>query len=97
MGWPVMILAKYDNWYKIRDVEGEEGWTYIGMVSGEQTAIVSTGEPAVLYKKADGSKPLYRLEQGVVVGIEQCGELQCEVSVRGSNGWLSKERLVQLQ
>ena len=97
-GWPVKVLAKYDNWYKIRDLEGEEGWVYIGMISGQETAVISNAkDPAVLYKKADAKKPIYRLASGVVVGVEDCTGVQCQVSIRGSDGWVARERLVQLQ
>ncbi|MDD9912824.1 MAG: SH3 domain-containing protein [Alphaproteobacteria bacterium] len=96
-GWPVVLLAKYDNWYKIRDIEGEEGWVYIGMVSSQHTAVVSSGEPATLYKKADGTRPTHLLESGVVVALNTCSDIQCEVTVQGADGWVDRQRLVQSQ
>ncbi|MFZ2620065.1 MAG: SH3 domain-containing protein [Alphaproteobacteria bacterium] len=93
-GWPVRVLAQYDNWLKIRDIEGEEGWVYLNMVSSQKTAVVSGGEPAVMYKDAAQSKAIFRLSQGVVVKVESCGQLQCEVEVQGSDGWLAKDRLI---
>jgi SH3-like domain-containing protein len=97
-GWPVQLLAKYDNWYKIRDIEGEEGWAYVGMVSQTQTAVVSAGPPLMLFKgKNEETLPVYRLGPGVVVELESCGEQKCKVSVRGSSGWVLKNRLVQVQ
>lgn len=96
-GWPVQILAKYDNWYKIKDIEGEEGWVYLGMVSKVPTAVVSQGEPTIMNKRADGTRPVYRLGQGVVVQLEECSDLQCEVEVRGTSGWVDKTRLISFK
>lgn len=96
-GWPVQILAKYDNWYKIKDIEGEEGWVYLGMVSKVETAVVSEGEPALMHKRADGTRPVYRLGQGVVVQLDACSDLQCEVEIRGTSGWVDKSRLISFK
>jgi SH3-like domain-containing protein len=97
-GWPVQLLAKYDNWYKIRDIEGEEGWAYTGMISEVQTAVVSAGPPVVLYKDEDEeTRPIYRLGPGVVVELAGCGEQKCEASIRGSRGWVVKNRLIRAQ
>ena len=96
-GWPVQILAKYDNWYKIKDIEGEEGWVYLGMVSKRPTAVVSQGDPTIMHKRADGTRPVYRLAEGVVVALEDCSDLQCEVEVRGTSGWVDKNRLISFK
>ena len=96
-GWPVQLLAKYDNWYKIKDIEGEEGWVYLGMVSRQKTAVVSQGEPVTMHRRADGTRPVFRLGQGVVVNVEDCNELQCEVEVRNTTGWVEKNRLIAFE
>lgn len=96
-GWPVQLLTRYENWYKIRDVEGEEGWVYIGMVSPRHTALVAPGEPITLYKDAQGTRPLYQLETNVLVSIESCAEFACKVDVRGTAGYLPKSRLLFAQ
>src|ERR1700694_5640798 len=40
-GLPVEITAEYENWRRIRDWEGEEGWVYHSLLSGKRTAIVA--------------------------------------------------------
>src|SRR5262249_32860762 len=39
-GLPVEITAESDNWRRIRDWEGAEGWVYHSMLSGRRTALV---------------------------------------------------------
>src|SRR5881392_2351809 len=38
-GLPVEITAESDNWRRIRDWQGSEGWVYHSMLSGRRTAV----------------------------------------------------------
>ena len=40
-GLPVEILQEFDNWRRIRDSEGSEGWVNQTLLSGRRTAIVA--------------------------------------------------------
>src|SRR5260221_8993677 len=40
-GLPVEITAESDNWRRIRDWEGSEGWVYHSLLSGRRTAVVT--------------------------------------------------------
>ena len=37
-GMPVEITAEFENWRRIRDSEGAEGWVYHSLLSGKRTA-----------------------------------------------------------
>ena len=55
-GLPVEITAESDNWRRIRDWEGSEGWVYHSLLSGRRTAVVAPKdkeELVSLYDKAD--------------------------------------------
>ena len=39
-GLPVEITAEFENWRRIRDCEGAEGWVYHSLLSGRRTAMV---------------------------------------------------------
>src|SRR5438105_12720178 len=40
-GLPVEITAEYENWRRVRDSEGSEGWVYHSLLSGRRTAVVT--------------------------------------------------------
>ena len=40
-GLPVEITAESDNWRRIRDWEGSEGWVYHSLLSGRRTAVAT--------------------------------------------------------
>ncbi len=52
-GMPVEIVAEFDNWRRIRDSDGEEGWILQNMLSGRRTAVVAPwrkGQTMALYQ-----------------------------------------------
>lgn len=102
-GYPVEVLARYDNYYKLRDVEGEEGWVYIGMVSRKPTALVGGKTPANLSRSGSLGSPLVaRLAPGVVVELESCEDVadagtMCKVEAPGASGWIYKRNLEMIK
>jgi SH3-like domain-containing protein len=90
-GYPVALVARFDNYLKIRDFEGEEGWVHQAMVSKRVTALVNTKEPARLLKKpAADSRAVARLGNGVLVALTEPCTDWCSVEVipSGEEGYL---------
>jgi SH3-like domain-containing protein len=46
-GLPVEIIAEYDNWRRIRDWEGGEGWVLHSLLSGRRTALILAPAKAI--------------------------------------------------
>ena len=67
---PVEIVAEFDNWRRIRDSDGEEGWILQNMLAGKRTAVIAPwrmGENLPLHRDAAGQSPLVaELGAGVV-------------------------------
>src|SRR4029079_12993641 len=56
VGMPVEITAEFENWRRIRDWEGAEGWVYHSLLSGRRMAVVvpkTKDELVPLYESAD--------------------------------------------
>jgi SH3-like domain-containing protein len=96
-GLPVEITAESDNWRRIRDWEGAEGWVYHSLLSGRRTALVATklqDELVPLYSKADAESGLVaRLQPGVLATVKHCGGSWCHIFGSGFDGWIAQERL----
>jgi SH3-like domain-containing protein len=98
-GYPVRLLTRYDNYFKVRDVEGEEGWVYIGMVSARKTALVRTDNPVPLYRRDNPeSDVVAKLGKNVVVELDDdgCTGPLCRIDVEGLRGWVAKTALTML-
>ena len=66
-GLPVEITAEFENWRRVRDSEGAEGWVYHSLLSGRRTAVVTMknkDELASLYDRADPSSARRRAAAG---------------------------------
>jgi SH3-like domain-containing protein len=96
-GLPVEITAEFENWRRVRDSEGAEGWVYHSLLSGRRTAVItmkSKDEFAPLYESADPTSALAaRLQAGVVAQVKRCAGGWCHVSGDGFDGWIEQQRL----
>src|ERR1700754_1057160 len=96
-GLPVEITAEFENWRRVRDSEGAEGWVYHSLLSGRRTAVVTMktkDELAPLYDRADPSSAVAaKLQAGVVAQVKKCDAHWCHVAGQGFDGWIEQQRL----
>ncbi len=97
-GLPVEIIAESDNWRRVRDSEGADGWVYHSLLSGRRTVLVapwSKGEASVpLYaSRSTGSRAVAALEAGVLGNVMSCDGEWCEVSVDDYSGYVQQDKL----
>ena len=96
-GLPVEITAEFENWRRVRDSEGAEGWVYHSLLSGRRTAVITMKtkeELASLYDRADAaSEVVARLQAGVVALVKTCAARWCRVTGTGFDGWIEQQRL----
>ena len=91
---PVEIIAEFETWRQIRDLDGAEGWVHQSMLSGRRTGMIK-GEAQALHKaNVDQAETLAMLEPGVVVDIQRCpvdGPF-CRIEINGLQGWLKRDQ-----
>jgi SH3-like domain-containing protein len=96
-GLPVEITAESDNWRRIRDWEGSEGWVYHSLLSGRRTAMVTAknkNELVPLFNVADEQGAVVaRLQPGVAATVRKCTGKWCHIAGSGFDGWIAQERL----
>ena len=98
-GLPVEITAEFENWRRIRDWEGAEGWVYHSLLSCRRMAAVSPArkdkdELLELHDSADAhSAVVARLQAGVLGTVKRCTAGWCRISGEGFDGWIEQGRL----
>ncbi len=100
-GLPMEITQEYDNWRRVRDVDGTEGWILGSLLSGERAAIVSPWKRSMakdnlislMRAPAADSRIVARLEPGVILDIRACNGTWCEAEVAGVTGWVEQNAL----
>lgn len=94
---PVEITAEFENWRRIRDSEGSEGWVYHSLLSGRRTAVVTSRDKdslTPLHDRADATSAVAaRLEAGVVATVRRCTVGWCRITGGGFDGWIEQQRL----
>lgn len=96
-GLPVEITQEFENWRKIRDWEGEEGWVFHSLLSGRRTVMVtpweSSGQTALRSAADPDSRIVAYLEANVVAEAGQCDGTWCRIRGDEFEGWIEQEKL----
>lgn len=89
-GVPLEIIAEFDNWRKIKDYEGAEGWISARLLDGRRTIMIQ-GAVRDLRRTADNqARVLLRAEPGVIGRLLACRDSWCRVEIEGQRGWLQR-------
>lgn len=93
-GMPVEVIAEHDNWRKVRDHEGAEGWIHFQLLDGRRMALVDGG-PVSLYRRQDTatSGVAAIADPGVILRLHNCGPKWCRAEVSGYKGWVTRDNL----
>ncbi len=96
-GMPVEVTAEFENWRRIRDWEGAEGWVYHSLLSGKRSAVVVPSlknDLVPLYERPDAkSAETARLQSGVLGALKSCNGTWCQFVGKNFDGWIKQDRL----
>lgn len=105
-GLPVEIIGEFEQWRRVRDAEGNDGWIYFSLLSGRRTVLIIPWSGKNLTASAEienvtalhvsnskSAKIIATLEAGVLANINECDGDWCSVSVNRFSGWIEQEKL----
>ena len=103
-GLPVEIVQEFDNWRRVRDAEGTEGWVFAPLLAGRRTAVAApwldkdAEAPLELRRKPRGDAEVTaRIEPGVTGTITECDGEWCRFEPHAAKGevvgWLPQVEL----
>lgn len=97
-GLPVEIIAESENWRRVRDSEGADGWVFHSLLSGRRTVLVSPwdkGQTAVALhaSPSTGSRAVAQLQSGVLGNVVECDGEWCELTVDEYSGYVEQDKL----
>ena len=97
VGWPVEITAEFENWRRIRDSDGTEGWVYHSLLSGKRMAAVQLRDKtalAPLHGEPTSASPVTaKLEVGVLGAVKACTGSWCHLVGKDFDGWVEQDDL----
>jgi SH3-like domain-containing protein len=97
-GTPMEIIQEYDNWRRVRDADGTEGWVNQALLSGERTAVAAPwmrgkGDDVYVNMRRDAqssSNVVAKLQPGVQLNIQECNGDWCHAETNGTEGWVAQ-------
>jgi SH3-like domain-containing protein len=96
-GYPLEIIAEFDQWRQVRDWQGTEGWVHQRMVTGVRNIVVQ-GSQHILRQSGDGgAAPVAKLDPGVIAHLLECSDAWCRIDVQNGasdvKGWLARNEI----
>jgi SH3-like domain-containing protein len=97
-GLPVEVIAESDNWRRVRDSEGADGWVFHSLLSARRTVLITPwskdGSTVPLYSsRSTNSRAVAQLQAGVLGNVMNCDGEWCELSVDDYSGYVQQEQL----
>jgi SH3-like domain-containing protein len=90
----VEIIAEYDSWRRIRDVEGQTGWVKSVMLDGRRRVLFTGRVNTAILREPKGEADAVALAApGLIADLVACDGEWCEVSARGYDGFVTRDRL----
>ena len=94
-GLPVEVIAETEDWRRIRDSEGYEGWVYQGLLKGDRHLLITgdgTDLPVAIRQDADLAAQIVMLaEPGAIGRLLSCLTEWCIIDFDNlDKGWVHK-------
>ena len=92
-GMPVEIVAEFDTWRKVRDIQGTEGWVHQNLLSSRRGVVITGVVRTLRREPREDSAAVARAEPDVIGQLLECQAEWCRVEVAGLRGWLKRGEL----
>ena len=90
---PLEIYAEYENWRRVRDIEGAGGWVHYSLLSGVRTAILTVHMQPLTKAPDEKASIVARFEKDAIAEIKKCDVDWCQLMASGYKGWVPKTSL----
>ena len=102
---PLKIIAEFDNWRKVTDIDNTQGWIHQSLLSGVNYVIINDNKISIkkdlekgllknqslIFKAPDeNSPPIIKVEFGTLARVIKCESEWCKVRIEKYNGWIRK-------
>jgi SH3-like domain-containing protein len=90
---PVEVIAEFDNWRQIRDIDGDTGWIHQNLLSRNRFAVVVDDVAMMVRDPEVGGVPVAVIEPGVIAQVLRCRADWCRLHAGGHTGWLLRTQI----
>lgn len=88
-GEPIKIIAEFEQWRKVVDVEGKGGWVHSSVLSPKRSVIITGNNIQKMHANAENSSRIVaKLEPGLRCALDRCQKQWCKIKCDGYKGWI---------
>lgn len=98
-GLPMEIIQEYDNWRRVRDAHGAEGWIHHALLSGRRTGVIAPwfqGREttfSLLAEPREGARTIALVGAGAIGEVVMCNGQWCRMTFSGYKGWMEQDAI----
>lgn len=91
---PVKVVGVHSVWRKVEDPDGDQGWVHVSLLRPKRTAVViGTSIGNLREEPSPTARIAWRVEPGVVGGIDDCQKGYCRFDNAGRIGYIETDLL----
>lgn len=90
---PIEIVAEFENWRKVRDWQGTEGWVHRTMLTGRRMAVVKGGVQPLRREPDSNAALTARVMEKVLARILECEGEWCRIEIGKQRGWMRRTHI----
>ena len=94
-GYPLKIIAEYNNWRKVTTYNNISGWIHTQLLSSFRTGLI-TETTFLKTLPSNSGNSLAKLLPNLLINIYKCNEHWCKIEIVKSKvfvGWVKKETI----
>ena len=92
-GLPLKIISEFDDWRKVEDFDGVNGWIHRSQLSRKRVVQVISSNSEIKSKPNKDADILALAETGGLLNLERCDEIWCRISKQNIKGWILRDNL----
>tara|TARA_B100000886_G_scaffold233641_1_gene163299 strand:+ start:202 stop:672 length:471 start_codon:yes stop_codon:yes gene_type:complete len=92
-GYPLEIISSFENWSKISDVNGIEGWISNSQLTTKKYVIITSNNEFLFKFPNIKSKKIAKVMKNLVLETKKCNASWCFVKEKEIEGWVRKKAI----
>ena len=89
---PVKVIAEYEDWKQVQDIDGDGGWIHISTLSKNRTILCK--KEKIIYRQASiKSVVIAKAEKGFICKLKKYQGGWCKVQCDTVRGWMQSSDL----
>ena len=93
-GWPLKVLARFEDWKKVEDLDQTQGWIHESQLSQKRFVVITGSDVVKAYRlPVENASTILLLEKGVLAEVDSCKKNWCKIETYNNKVWVKQKYL----